>query len=115
MQGIVQAIRTYREKLLRSSPLRTNEMMRSMILGGGHGCATSNPKTQEKGSNDIMVAESSEIQHKGLENVTVAEVLMTKEGEKIGSWLWCHMDDTVYDAVKHVCFLKAKESLQTNE
>ena len=47
--------------------------------------------------------ESSPLQHKGLENVTVAEVLMTKGGEKAGSWLSCCADDTVYDAVKQVC------------
>lgn len=40
---------------------------------------------------------------KGLENTTVAEVLMKKEDEKVGSWLWCKSDDTVYDAANHVC------------
>lgn len=105
MQGIViQAIRTCQEKLLRrSSPLRTNAM--KMLLGQGR--ATSYTKTQDKGSDDITIltaAESSEMQqqHKGLENVTVEEVLMTKEGEKAGSWLCCRMDDTVYDAVKQM-------------
>ncbi|KAK9271360.1 hypothetical protein L1049_026950 [Liquidambar formosana] len=47
------------------------------------------------------VTSSSDTQQKGLENTTVAEVLMTKGEEKSGSWLWCHIDDTVYDAVKH--------------
>lgn len=88
-----------------------------MLLGQGR--ATSYTKTQDKGSDDITIltaAESSEMQqqHKGLENVTVEEVLMTKEGEKAGSWLCCRMDDTVYDAVKQVCFLQSEESLQTN-
>lgn len=76
-----------------------------MLLGQGR--ATSYTKTQDKGSDDITIltaAESSEMQqqHKGLENVTVEEVLMTKEGEKAGSWLCCRMDDTVYDAVKQM-------------
>ncbi|KAK1433591.1 hypothetical protein QVD17_10503 [Tagetes erecta] len=39
---------------------------------------------------------------KGLENTTVAEVLMKKEDEKLGSWLWCKSDDTVYDAANQM-------------
>lgn len=46
-----------------------------------------------------------EVPHRGLENVTVADVLMTKEEDKTGSWLWCRTDDTVYDAVKNVIML----------
>nr|KYP64593.1 hypothetical protein KK1_019195 [Cajanus cajan] len=38
--------------------------------------------------------------HKGLENVTVSEVLMTKGEENIGSWLWCRVDDSVINAMK---------------
>lgn len=121
MQGIVaQAIRTCREKLLRSSPLRTNAMKMLLGLGQGQGCAASYTKTQDKGSDDmttLTAAKSSESemqQHKGLENMTVEEVLMTKEGEKAGSWLCCRMDDTVYDAVKQVCFLLPEDSLQTD-
>ncbi|KAL2894684.1 CBS domain-containing protein CBSX3 mitochondrial [Bienertia sinuspersici] len=37
--------------------------------------------------------------HKGLENTTVAEVLMTREGERVGPWIWCHANVTVQDAV----------------
>ncbi|KAL9231594.1 hypothetical protein vseg_006801 [Gypsophila vaccaria] len=40
--------------------------------------------------------------HKGLENTTVEDVLMIKEGEKNGSWLWCRSDDTVLAAVKQM-------------
>ncbi|KAF2309990.1 hypothetical protein GH714_006093 [Hevea brasiliensis] len=39
---------------------------------------------------------------KGLENLTVADVLMTKGEEKTGSWLWCRTNDTVYDAVNNM-------------
>lgn len=113
MQGlVVQAIRTCQEKLLRSSPLRTNAMR--MLFGPrqGQGCAASDDKKTLAAAG----TSKSEMQHhKGLENMTVEEVLMTKEGEKAGSWLCCRMDDTVYDAVKQVCFLLLpKESLQTN-
>nr|XP_043615427.1 CBS domain-containing protein CBSX3, mitochondrial-like [Erigeron canadensis] len=46
--------------------------------------------------------ESQLMHQKGLENTTVSEVLMTKEDEKVGSWLWCRSDDTVYDAAKQM-------------
>ncbi|KAF4350130.1 hypothetical protein CsatB_008744 [Cannabis sativa] len=45
---------------------------------------------------------SLSVQEKGLENVTVAEVLMAKGGENTGSWLCCHSDDIVNDAVKNM-------------
>lgn len=45
---------------------------------------------------------SSSMQQKGLENVTVAEVLMTKGDVHTGSWLWCRSDEPVVDAVKNV-------------
>ncbi|XP_052188615.1 CBS domain-containing protein CBSX3, mitochondrial isoform X2 [Diospyros lotus] len=51
-----------------------------------YGCVTSYPDMQEK----------------GLENTTVADVLMTKGDEKVGSWLWCQSNDTVRDAVKQM-------------
>uniref|UniRef100_A0A2P2QT89 Uncharacterized protein n=1 Tax=Rhizophora mucronata TaxID=61149 RepID=A0A2P2QT89_RHIMU len=51
-------------------------------------CMTSSPSTPEK----------------GLENLTVADVLVTTGEEKVGSWLWCYTNDTLYDAVKNVCF-----------
>ncbi|XP_057975721.1 CBS domain-containing protein CBSX3, mitochondrial-like [Malania oleifera] len=52
------------------------------------GCVTSSP--------------SPSLRQKGLENITVADVLGTKADEKPGPWLWCHTNDTVYDAVKHM-------------
>ncbi|KAI3767150.1 hypothetical protein L2E82_17237 [Cichorium intybus] len=48
------------------------------------------------------IIESSLTHQKGMENTTVAEVLMTKEDGNVGSWLWCKSDDTVYDAVKQM-------------
>lgn len=49
-----------------------------------------------------FTSSSSEVPHRGLENMTVSEVLMTKGEEKTGSWLWCRTNDTVQDAVKNV-------------
>ncbi|KAL5558025.1 hypothetical protein UlMin_034236 [Ulmus minor] len=48
------------------------------------------------------VTSSSSIQEKGLENVTVAEVLLLKEGKTIGPWLCCNSNDIVVDAVKNM-------------
>ena len=50
------------------------------------------------------VTSSTMVEQMGLENTTVAKVLMTKGKEEVGSWLWCRSDDTVHDAVKQVKF-----------
>lgn len=53
----------------------------------GFGCVTSPPPPE-----------------KGLENLTVADVLMIKDtdGGKVDSWISCRTNDTVFDAVKNV-------------
>lgn len=56
----------------------------------------------QKYTENASVIESQLVHQKGLENTTVAEVLMTKENRKVGSWLWCKSDDTVYDAAKQM-------------
>lgn len=58
----------------------------------------------QKYTDNALVIKSPLTHQKGLENTTVAEVLMTKEDEKVGSWLWCKSDDTVYDAAKQVYY-----------
>ncbi|XP_027148354.1 CBS domain-containing protein CBSX3, mitochondrial-like [Coffea eugenioides] len=97
MLGFLQAIRSYQEKLLGHSLLRSTTAMKNNLLRLG---SISSYLTVEEGTRPAE--ESSPLQHKGLENVTVAEVLMTKGGEKAGSWLSCRADDTVYDAVKQM-------------
>lgn len=54
----------------------------------GFGCVTSTPPPE-----------------KGLENLTVADVLMIKDtdGGKVETWISCRTNDTVFDAVKNVC------------
>lgn len=51
------------------------------------------------------VTSSSPIEEKGLENITVANILMTKGEDKVGSWLWCYTDDSVDDAARNVRLL----------
>ncbi|CAK9178509.1 unnamed protein product [Ilex paraguariensis] len=88
MQGLTRAVRTCQGTLklanLQHLVLRDTAEMKKVF--SRYGFATSSPPTQ----------------HKGLENTTVAEVLMTKGEEQVGSWLWCRTTDTVYDAVKQM-------------
>ncbi|KAK1399258.1 Cystathionine beta-synthase (CBS) family protein [Heracleum sosnowskyi] len=53
-------------------------------------------------TSSVTEDKSPTMQNKGLENTTVAEVLMTKGEEQVGSWIWCRTDDTVHDAVKQM-------------
>ncbi|XP_028757739.1 CBS domain-containing protein CBSX3, mitochondrial-like [Neltuma alba] len=48
------------------------------------------------------VTSSPPMQQKGLENVTVSDVLLSKGEEKVGSWLWCRVDDAVINAMKNM-------------
>ncbi|KAA8537610.1 hypothetical protein F0562_027217 [Nyssa sinensis] len=88
MQGLARIVRSCQETLklaiLQNSPVGDNAEMKRVFSRCG--CVTSSPTMQQK----------------GLENTTVAEVLMAKGEEKVGTWLWCRTDDTVYDAVKHM-------------
>ncbi|KAJ0086909.1 hypothetical protein Patl1_09158 [Pistacia atlantica] len=45
---------------------------------------------------------SSPMEEKGLENVTVSDVLKSKGEEKVGSWIWCRTHDIVDDAAKNM-------------
>ncbi|XP_040996890.1 CBS domain-containing protein CBSX3, mitochondrial-like [Juglans microcarpa x Juglans regia] len=90
MQGLVRAIRSYQETF-RAAILQQH---------GNGGAAFEVEKFLSRFGGVTSSSRSSPVQLKGLENVTVAEVLMTKGGEKVGSWLWCHTDDAVIHAVK---------------
>jgi hypothetical protein len=49
---------------------------------------------------------SARMEEHGFESTTIADVLKAKGKSADGSWLWCTMDDTVYDAVKSVCIFE---------
>ncbi|XP_018821531.1 CBS domain-containing protein CBSX3, mitochondrial-like isoform X2 [Juglans regia] len=89
MQGLVRAVRSCQETI------------KDANLQHVHGGASDLGKIFSR-FRRVTFSRSSPEQLKGLENVTVAEVLMTKGGEKTGSWLWCHTDDAVIDAVKNM-------------
>ncbi|KAF3976839.1 hypothetical protein ACB098_01G048200 [Castanea mollissima] len=82
MQGIFRAVRSCQETLKAAILQHSHGRGKIFTFGG--------------------TTSSSPEQLKGLENVTVAEVLMTKGEEKTGSWLWCRTDDAVIDAVKNM-------------
>ncbi|KAF5942918.1 hypothetical protein HYC85_020560 [Camellia sinensis] len=88
MQGFIRAVRSCHETLklaiLQHSLVRDTTEMNKIFSRCGR--VTSSPPAATH--------------QKGLENTTVADVLMTKGGEKIESWLWCSTDDTVHGAVK---------------
>lgn len=43
---------------------------------------------------------SARMEEHGFESTTISDVLTAKGKNADGSWLWCTIDDTVYDAVK---------------
>ncbi|CAK9871648.1 unnamed protein product [Sphagnum jensenii] len=42
------------------------------------------------------------LEEHGFERSTIADILKEKGQKADGSWLWCTVDETVYDAVKHM-------------
>ncbi|KAF8675450.1 hypothetical protein HU200_047821 [Digitaria exilis] len=48
----------------------------------------------------FMSVSSAQLEDRGFETATVADVLKSKGKSADGSWLWCTTEDSVYDAVK---------------
>lgn len=92
MQGIGRATRSCQETL------------KLAILQHRHGRRTAEREKAFSCLGCVTTTSNPTMELKGLENTTVAQVLMTKGEEKSGSWLWCRSNDTVYDAAKHVRF-----------
>ncbi|CAI9763729.1 unnamed protein product [Fraxinus pennsylvanica] len=104
MQGLMRAVRSCHESLhlkhLGHSHTGNKTELKKVL--SRYERATSSPTRRNEDSNNLIVADSHTIADKGLKNTTVAEVLMTKGEERVGSWLWCHSNDSVYDAVKQM-------------
>ncbi|CAL1355850.1 unnamed protein product [Linum trigynum] len=49
-----------------------------------------------------VASSSSSAEEKGLQNMTVADVLMTKREEKVSSWFWCRTTDSAHEAAKNM-------------
>ncbi|XP_062019363.1 CBS domain-containing protein CBSX3, mitochondrial-like [Rosa rugosa] len=84
MQGIARAVRSCHE-ILKAAALE-------------HSCRRRIAWVERLGSSCKWVTSPA---LKGLENVTVEDVLM-KKSEETGPWLWCHTNDTVIDAIKNM-------------
>lgn len=48
---------------------------------------------------------AARIEEHGFESTTISDIMKAKGKSADGSWLWCTTDDSVYDAVKSVCYL----------
>ncbi|KAJ9166075.1 hypothetical protein P3X46_020874 [Hevea brasiliensis] len=88
MQGLIRGVRSCQEILTVGIPkhFHWKDIVERQNIFSRFECVISSPPMPEK----------------GLENLTVADVLMTKGEEKTGSWLWCRTNDTVYDAVNNM-------------
>ncbi|MFQ6662412.1 hypothetical protein Gotur_030254 [Gossypium turneri] len=86
MQGLIQGLRSCWQERIKLAILRNS---------GGH-----NRK------NMFSRTGSVETEEKGLENITVADVLISKGEENVGSWLWCRVNDNVDDAMKNASIIQ---------
>ncbi|GAA0161417.1 hypothetical protein LIER_17741 [Lithospermum erythrorhizon] len=89
MQRLVQAFRYCHEQL---QPAALQRRIQSIY----------NPMTREAFPRHSCVISPPYMHQKGLENTTVEDILMNKGEEKVGSWLWCRIDDTAHDAAKQM-------------
>lgn len=89
-------VRTCRE-VLRSAILKHSQ--ERYVVQGRNTCSRFGCVTSSSSS-------SLPVEEKGLENITVAEVLMTKGDDKEGAWFCCRSNDVVDDAVKNVGFYR---------
>ena len=71
-------------------------LQRVRVGGSALSCGT---QTRQE-SNQPNKRES--LEEHGFESTTIADILKEKGHKADGSWLWCSVDDTVYDAVKSV-------------
>ncbi|OMO75106.1 Cystathionine beta-synthase, core [Corchorus olitorius] len=95
MLGLMQGLRSCQE----AAKLAVLKNSRGRVFIDGKnmlsrlGCVT---------SSSLLPNPPKEMQEKGLENITVADVLMTKGEENVGSWFWCRINDNVDDAMKNM-------------
>lgn len=90
MQGLIQGLRSCQERVkfafIKTSQGKVSNEVKNML--SRFGCVTS--------------SQPMAIEEKGLENVTVADILMRKGEENVRSWFSCRANDNVEDAMKNV-------------
>lgn len=100
MQGLARLVQV-RGRALSGSVLQH-------VRVGGSAFSSGSQAQQESG----QPKKSEHLEEHGFESTTIADILKEKGQKADGSWLWCSVDDTVYDAVKSVSvglFLFAQE------
>ncbi|KAL5845116.1 hypothetical protein ACOSQ4_011074 [Xanthoceras sorbifolium] len=90
LQGVVRGV------------LSIQEIIKGAILKNCQGRYTIERKGSVYSRIGCVTSSASSIEEKGLENITVADILMTKGEARVGSWLWCQTDDTVDDAARNM-------------
>ncbi|KAK8596733.1 hypothetical protein V6N13_001340 [Hibiscus sabdariffa] len=91
-KGLIQGLRSCWQEKIKVAILRNsggNNNSKSMLSRMGCFTVTSSHQAME-------------MEEKGLENMTVADVLMTKGEESVGSWVSCRINDNVDDAMKNM-------------
>ncbi|XVF63833.1 hypothetical protein PTKIN_Ptkin09bG0118300 [Pterospermum kingtungense] len=90
MQGLIQGLRS------------CQEIVELAVVKNSRGRISIDRKNMFSRFGCVNSSGTMEMEEKGLENMTVADVLMTKGEENIGSWLWCRINDNVDDAMKNM-------------
>ncbi|WOK98780.1 hypothetical protein Cni_G07492 [Canna indica] len=90
MQGVTKALRAHGNRLKHAVLQRLN------FTDGFYW-----PKILTHSDSEIAIS-NPRIPHKGLENITVSELLKAKGEEEKNSVYWCSATDRVYDAVQNM-------------
>lgn len=91
MQGVAKAIRIHGNRLKQA-------VLQHMMSTDNFSWANLITRFQTESHNLILP-------HKGLENITVAEILKVKGENEAGTVYWCRTSDSVFTAVQNVCCL----------
>ncbi len=89
MQGLARLVQVQGRALSAS-------LLQHIRLGGSALSSTIQAR-KESGQPD-----KESLEEHGFERSTIADILKEKGQKADGSWLWCTVDQTVYDAVKQV-------------
>ncbi|XVE56064.1 hypothetical protein DITRI_Ditri03aG0207000 [Diplodiscus trichospermus] len=90
MQGLIQGLRS------------CQETVKLAILKNSRGRVAFEGKNMFSRFGRVSSPQPTEMAEKGLENITIADVLKTKGEENDGSWVSCRTNDNVDDAMKNM-------------
>ena len=78
----------------------SGSVLQHMRVGGNVGGFPFNSSSQIRKESGQPNKEG--LEEHGFESTTIADIIKEKGKKADGSWLWCTVDDSVYDAVKSV-------------